>query len=110
MRQVPEYAGGHHEKMDGTGFPLGLTRDQMSIPARIMAIADVFEALTAKERPYKTPLKLSEALAIMQRMRDNDHLDPDLYRLFIRSGVWRQYAAKHLDPVQLDVEDGSAFL
>ena len=110
LRQVPEYAGGHHEKMDGTGFPLGLTRDQMSIPARIMAIADVFEALTAKERPYKTPLKLSEALAIMQRMRDNDHLDPDLYRLFIRSGVWRQYAAKHLDPVQLDVEDGSAFL
>ncbi|MGB1465534.1 MAG: HD domain-containing phosphohydrolase [Alcanivorax nanhaiticus] len=109
LRQVPEYAGGHHEKMDGTGFPLGLTREQMSIPARIMAIADIFEALTAKERPYKTPLKLSEALAIMQRMRDNDHLDPDLYRLFIRSRVWRQYGEMHLDPVQLDVEDGSAF-
>ncbi len=109
LRQVPEYAGGHHEKMDGTGFPLGLTREQMSIPARIMAIADIFEALTAKERPYKTPLKLSEALAIMQRMRDEDHLDPDLYKLFIRSRVWRDYAEKHLDPVQLDVEDGAAF-
>lgn len=110
LRQVPEYAGGHHEKMDGTGFPLGLTRDQMSIPARIMAIADVFEALTAKERPYKTPLKLSEALAIMQRMRDNQHLDPDLYQLFIRSRVWRDYGERHLDPVQLDVEDGAGFL
>ncbi|MCG8392259.1 MAG: HD domain-containing protein, partial [Pseudomonadales bacterium] len=110
LRQVPEYAGGHHEKMDGTGFPRGLTRDQMSIPARIMAIADVFEALTAKERPYKTPLKLSEALGIMQRMRDNDHLDPDLYRLFIRSRVWRHYAERHLDPVQLDVDDAAAFL
>ena len=110
LQRVPEYAGGHHEKMDGTGFPLGLTRDQMSIPARIMAIADVFEALTAKERPYKTPLKLSEALGIMQRMRNNDHLDPDLYQLFIRSRVWRQYGENHLDPVQLDVEDGSAFL
>ncbi len=109
LRQVPEYAGGHHEKMDGSGFPLGLTRDQMSIPARIMAIADIFEALTAKERPYKTPLKLSEALVIMQRMRDNDHLDPDLYRLFIRSRVWREYGERHLDPVQLDVEDASAF-
>ena len=110
LRQVPEYAGGHHEKMDGTGFPLGLTREQMSIPARIMAIADIFEALTAKERPYKTPLKLSEALAIMQRMRDNDHLDPDLYALFIRSRVWREYGERHLDPVQLDVDEASAFL
>ena len=94
LKQVPEYAGGHHEKMDGTGFPLGLTREQMSVPARIMAIADVFEALTAKERPYKTPLKLSEALGIMQRMRNNNHLDPDLYQLFIRSRVWRQYSEK----------------
>ncbi len=77
LRRVPEYAGGHHERMDGRGFPRGLTREQMSVPARIMAIADVFEALTARERPYKAPLKLSEALGIMQRMRDNRHLDPD---------------------------------
>ncbi|EKF75858.1 chemotaxis sensory transducer family protein [Alcanivorax hongdengensis A-11-3] len=110
LRQVPEYAGGHHEKMDGSGFPRGLTREQMSIPARIMAIADVFEALTSRERPYKMPLRLSEALGIMQRMRNNQHLDPDLYRLFILSGVWRQYGQQFLDPQQLDVDDASAFL
>lgn len=110
LRQVPEYAGGHHEKMDGSGFPRGLTREQMSIPARIMAIADVFEALTAKERPYKAPLKLSEALGILQHMRDINHLDPDLYQLFIRSGVWRHYAEQHLDPSQLDVTQGDAYL
>lgn len=56
LRRVPEYAGGHHERMDGRGFPRGLTRDQMSIPARMMGVADVFEALTAKERPYKPPM------------------------------------------------------
>tara|TARA_A100001391_G_scaffold189999_1_gene161958 strand:+ start:6769 stop:8337 length:1569 start_codon:yes stop_codon:yes gene_type:complete len=109
LRRVPEYAGGHHERMDGSGFPRGLTREQMSIPARIMAIADVFEALTARERPYKTPLKISEALGIMQRMRDNQHLDPDLYRLFLDAGVWRDYARVALDPEQLDVVDPAPF-
>ena len=109
LRRVPEYAGGHHERMDGRGFPRGLTREQMSVPARIMAIADVFEALTSRERPYKEPLKLSEALGIMQRMRDNQHLDPDLYRLFLDAGVWRDYALTALDPVQLDVEDASPY-
>src|SRR3546814_7820693 len=78
LRKVPEYAGGHHEKMDGTGYPRGLTREQMSIPARIMAIADVFEALTAADRPYKTAKKLSEALKIMSFMNQDNHLDPAL--------------------------------
>ena len=109
LRRVPEYAGGHHERMDGRGFPRGLTREQMSVPARIMAIADVFEALTSRERPYKAPLKLSEALGIMQRMRDNQHLDPDLYRLFLDAGVWRDYARTALDPEQLDVDDPSPY-
>ena len=109
LRRVPEYAGGHHERMDGSGFPRGLTREQMSIPARIMAIADVFEALTARERPYKTPLTISEALSIMQRMRDDQHLDPDLYRLFLDAGVWRDYARAALDPEQLDVTDPAPF-
>lgn len=109
LRRVPEYAGGHHERMDGTGFPRGLTREQMSVPARIMAIADVFEALTARERPYKTPLKISEALGIMQRMRDNHQFDPDLYRLFLDAGVWRDYARAALDPDQLDVDDPAPF-
>ncbi len=109
LRRVPEYAGGHHERMDGTGFPRGLTREQMSIPARIMAIADIFEALTSRERPYKPPLKLSEALAIMRQMRDDHHLDPDLYRLFLDAGVWRQYALEALDPEQRDVEEVSKY-
>ena len=109
LRRVPEYAGGHHEKMDGSGFPRGLTREQMSWPARMMAIADIFEALTAKDRPYKDPMKISQALSIMQRMRDGNHIDPDLYELFVRSRVWEQYAKQVLDPVQLDVHDPTVY-
>jgi len=109
LRRVPEYAGGHHEKMDGTGFPRGLTRDEMSWPARMMAIADIFEALTAKDRPYKEPMKISQALSIMQKMRDNNHIDPDLYELFVRGRVWEQYARKVLDPNQLDIEDATVY-
>lgn len=109
LRRVPEYAGGHHERMDGTGFPRGLTREQMSLPARMMAIADVFEALTAHDRPYKKPMKISESLKILQRMRDNREIDPDLYDLFLRMGVWEQYARQVLDPAQLDVEDPTPY-
>jgi len=110
LQRVPEYAGGHHEKMDGSGFPRGLTRDQMSIPARMMAIADIFEALTAKDRPYKDPMKISVSLNIMRRMVEDNHIDPDLYELFVRSRVWEKYAKRVLSPEQLDVEDISAFL
>ncbi|MCK5875851.1 MAG: GAF domain-containing protein [Alcanivoracaceae bacterium] len=109
LRRVPEYAGGHHEKMDGTGFPRGLKREQMSWPARMMAIADIFEALTAKDRPYKDPMKISQALSIMQKMRDGNHIDPDLYELFVRSRVWEQYAKQVLDPSQLDIQDAAAY-
>ncbi|MFP5382250.1 MAG: GAF and HD-GYP domain-containing protein [Gammaproteobacteria bacterium] len=106
LRRVPEYAGGHHEKMDGSGFPKGLHREQMSLPARMMAIADIFEALTASDRPYKAPMKISQALSIMKRMREDRHIDPDLYLLFVESRVWEQYAkAAPLKPEQLDVED-----
>nr|WP_246423489.1 HD domain-containing phosphohydrolase [Roseospira goensis] len=105
LRRVPEYAGGHHEKMDGTGYPRGIMGGTMSIPARIMAIADIFEALTAADRPYKPPKTLSEALHIMSRMRDGDHIDPDLFDLFLRSGVWRDYAETYLLPEQLDAVD-----
>ena len=110
LRRVPEYAGGHHEKMDGTGFPRGLKREQMSWPARMMAIADIFEALTAKDRPYKDPMKISQALSILKKMRDGDHIDPDLYELFVRQRVWEQYAKQVLDPKQLDVDDPSSYL
>lgn len=110
LRRVPEYAGGHHEKMDGTGYPRGLTRDQMSIPARVMAIADIFEALTAADRPYKKAKTLSEALEIMARMARNNHIDADLFDLFLRSGVWKDYADRVLTPQQMDAVDIEAYL
>src|SRR5690606_11845550 len=102
LRRVPEYAGGHHERIDGTGFPRGLTGEQMSLPARMMAIADVFEALTAHDRPYKSPMKISEALGILRRMRDARHIDAGLYELCVRARVWESYALRILDPAQLD--------
>jgi HD-GYP domain-containing protein (c-di-GMP phosphodiesterase class II) len=110
LRRVPEYAGGHHEKMDGTGFPKGLKREEMSLPARMMAIADIFEALTARDRPYKPPMKISMALGILKRMKQDKHIDPDLFDLFIRSRVWEKYAQDALLPDQLDIEDASEFL
>jgi HD-GYP domain-containing protein (c-di-GMP phosphodiesterase class II) len=110
LRRVPEYAGGHHEKMDGSGFPRGLKREEMSLPARMMAIADIFEALTARDRPYKPPMKISQALSILKKMRQDNHIDPDLFELFVRSRVWEKYARSSLLPDQLDVEDASAFI
>ncbi len=102
LEKIPEIAGGHHEKMDGTGFPRGLKGDEMSIPARIMAIADVFEALTAADRPYKLPKTLSASIGIMATMVKENHLDPDLFRLFLESGVYLDYARKFLYPDQID--------
>ena len=103
LRKVPEYAGGHHERMDGKGYPKGLTRDQLSIPARIMGVADIFEALTAKERPYKKPMALSEAFSILKRMKNDGHIDPDVFDLFLLSGKWIEYAKEHMLDFQLDV-------
>jgi HD-GYP domain-containing protein (c-di-GMP phosphodiesterase class II)/HAMP domain-containing protein len=105
LQQVPEFAGGHHEKMDGTGYPRGLKREEMSVVARIMAIADVFEALTSADRPYKKAKPLSEAIGIMGRMKRERHLDPDLLDLFLTSGVWRGYARRFLQPEQIDEPD-----
>jgi len=102
LKNVPEYACGHHEKMDGTGYPKGLKRDQMSIPARIMAIADIFEALTANDRPYKEPKTLSETLKIMGYMKLDDHIDPDLFDVFIQEKVYLTFAENFLDKSQID--------
>jgi len=102
MRRVPEYAGGHHEKMDGTGYPRGLVKAEMSLPARVMAIADIFEALTAADRPYKKAKTISESLRIMSFMCKDSHIDPDLFDLFLRSGVWKEYADQYLEPHQID--------
>jgi HD-GYP domain-containing protein (c-di-GMP phosphodiesterase class II) len=102
LKRVPEYAGGHHERMDGTGYPKGLTREQMSIPARIMGIADIFEALTAKDRPYKRAKSLSETLNILGKMKINHHIDPDIFDLFIREKIYLRYAEKFLEAEQID--------
>jgi HD-GYP domain-containing protein (c-di-GMP phosphodiesterase class II) len=102
LRNVPEYAGGHHERMDGKGYPKGLTRDQMSVQARIMGIADIFEALTAADRPYKSGMKLSQAMGILAKFRDEGHIDPDLFDIFLQHGVYRRYADAYLDPLQID--------
>ena len=102
LRNVPEYAGGHHERMDGKGYPKGLTRDQMSVQARSMGIADIFEALTASDRPYKPGMKLSQAMGIMNKFRHNGHIDPDLFDIFLKQGVYQRYAEQFLDPWQID--------
>jgi len=107
LTNVPEYAGGHHERMDGKGYPKGLTRDQMSVPARVMGIADIFEALTAKDRPYKVGKTLSESLQILGRFRLNGHIDPDLFDIFVRQKVYLRYAREFLDPEQIDAVDES---
>jgi len=108
LTKVPEYAGGHHERMDGKGYPRGLTREQMSVPARVMGIADIFEALTAKDRPYKRGKTLSESLAILGRFKENGHIDPDLFEIFVREKVYLRYAHEFLDPEQIDEVDESA--
>lgn len=110
LRGVPEIAGGHHERMDGRGYPKGLKGGDMSPQARMMAIADVFEALTADDRPYKPGKRLSEALAIMRRMVQDKHLDAELFELFLRSGVCRAYAERFMPREMIDVADVTTYL
>ena len=105
LKNVPEYAGGHHERMDGRGYPRGLTREQMSIPARIMGIADIFEALTARDRPYKTGKTLSESLNILGNFKLNGHIDPDLFDIFVREKIYLKYAEQFLEAEQIDYVD-----
>lgn len=105
LRRVPEYAGGHHERMDGKGYPKGLTREQMSIPARMMGIADIFEALSATDRPYKKGKTLSECLYILGKMKLNGHIDPDLFDLFIYEKVYLKYAEQFMSPELIDEVD-----
>jgi HD-GYP domain-containing protein (c-di-GMP phosphodiesterase class II) len=105
LRRVPEFAGGHHERMDGKGYPRGLTRDQMSIQARMMGVADIFEALTARDRPYKKAKTLSESLFILGKMKQDNHVDPDIFDLFVRKKIYLKYAQQFLEPEQIDDVD-----
>ncbi|UCC55667.1 MAG: hypothetical protein JSU75_09975, partial [Gammaproteobacteria bacterium] len=110
LRDVPMIAGCHHETMDGKGYPKRLSADDMPLTARMMAIADIFEALTASDRPYKKAKPLSEAIRIMGFMNRDSHIDPDLFRLFLASGVYLEYAREHLDPEQIDDVDIAEYL
>ncbi|WP_166366615.1 HD domain-containing phosphohydrolase [Pseudomonas akapageensis] len=110
LQSVPEIAGGHHEKMDGTGYPKRLKREEMSLPARMMAIADIFEALTAADRPYKKGKTLSEALSIMAKMCHDAHIDPQLFQLFVETEVYQEYARTYLQSEQIDAVDVAALL
>ena len=103
LANVPEYAAAHHEKLDGSGYPRGLTEKEMPFQSRIMAVADIFEALTAKDRPYRKPMKLSQALKIMGFMKKDKHIDPDIYDLFINNHLFYDYAKKEMIPEQVDV-------
>jgi len=107
LQRVPEYAGNHHERMDGKGYPRGLTREEMSIQARIMGIADIFEALTAKDRPYKIGKTLTESLHILGNQCLKGHIDADLFDVFVRKKVYLQYAKQFLDAEQIDEVDHS---
>jgi response regulator RpfG family c-di-GMP phosphodiesterase len=107
LKNVPEYAGGHHERMDGKGYPKGLTGEQMSVQARVMGIADIFEALTAKDRPYKKGKTLSESLEILGRMSLNGHIDPELFDVFVRGRIYLRYAEMFLDQEQIDDVDAA---
>ena len=105
LKRVPEYAGGHHERMDGKGYPRGLTRDQMSLQARCMGIADIFEALTAKDRPYKKGKTLTESLTILGKFKLGGHIDPDLFDVFMWGEVYLKYAEQFMDQSQIDSVD-----
>lgn len=110
LRKIPEYAGAHHETLIGTGYPRKLSKKDMSVPARIMALADVFEALTAADRPYKKPKTLSDSIKILSFMVKDQHIDPDLFRLLLESGIYKDYAERFLKPEQIDEVDLSKYL
>ena len=110
LRNVPEFAGGHHEKLDGTGYPKGLKANQMSPQAKMMAIADIYEALTAADRPYKDGKKLSTAMRIMGFMKNDYHIDVDLFEIFVKSGVYKKYADEYIAKTQIDEVDENEVL
>jgi HD-GYP domain-containing protein (c-di-GMP phosphodiesterase class II) len=110
MRRIPEYAVTHHETLIGTGYPRKLTETELSVPMRIMAIADIFEALTASDRPYKKAKTLSESIKILSFFKKDKHIDPALFDLFLTSGVYQRYAEKYLLPEQIDAVDIAQFV
>ena len=110
LENVPRYASTHHETMRGSGYPRKLPGDQLSIPERILAVADIFEALTASDRPYKKAKSVGVAVDILHKMMLDKHIDKDCFELFLRSGVYQQYANEYLDPEQINHVDIEEYL
>ena len=110
LARVPAIAGSHHEKLDGTGYPRRLKAPELTLADRVMTLADIFEALTAADRPYKPPKTLSESLKIMTHMVRERHIDAEVFRFFLTSGVWRDYAERFLTPAQRDEVNVEAIL
>ena len=110
LSRVAEYAGTHHETLIGDGYPRQLSAKDLSIPSRIMAIADIFEALTASDRPYKKAKTLSQSIKIMSFMVKDKHIDEDLFKLFLKSSLHVEYAKKYLKPEQIDKVDLEQYL
>jgi len=102
LKNVPDIAGAHHKKLDGGGYPEDIEYKELSLQARILAVADVFEALSAPDRPYKKPKKLSECVKILGFMVKDKHLDKDIIDIFINSGAILEYAKKYLLKSQID--------
>ena len=100
--RVPEFAAGHHEKLDGSGYPQRLKENELALQTRILAVADIFEALTAKDRPYKKPMKLSQAVKILGFMVKDRHIDSEIFNLVLESDILKEYAETHMDPEQVD--------
>ncbi len=110
LQRIPEYAGTHHETLTGTGYPRRLDASQLSVPARIMAVADIFEALTAGDRPYKPAKTLSESVALLHGFKRSGHIDGDVFDLFLTSGVYLEYARRYMQAEQIDAVDIAQYL
>ena len=110
LAKVPRYASTHHETLIGTGYPRKLTKDDLSIPERVLVLADIFEALTAADRPYKKAKPLSVAIDILSKMVKDQHVDQDIFELFLTSGIYLKYAKKYLADAQIDTVDISKYI
>jgi HD-GYP domain-containing protein (c-di-GMP phosphodiesterase class II) len=110
QKRLALYAGAHHEHLNGSGYPNGISAAQMPMQSRILAIADIYEALVANDRPYKEPMKLSLAMSILGDMVKRGNLDGELMKIFLQSGGYLEYAEEHLDRAQIDAVDIDAWL
>lgn len=104
LRHVPEYASAHHETIAGTGYHKGLMGDKIPLQARILAFADIFEALSASDRPYRKAKTASEIKKIIDFMVKDKHLDKDICDLFFNDGLFQKYIAYAYSPEQIDIK------